>query len=124
MKTMSILLKKSTLEISYISRNSHEYICDYIDFLLYPYIKLGFFKFNSYTNCRPAIDGAIAPQKILDLLKHNINFHQESPIHSYFNKNNVFLNGESLCFFISLDEYHIIQLNTEEYFIFYTNIYD
>ena len=124
MKTMSILLKKSSLEISYISQKSCEYIHDYIDYLLYPYRQLGCFKFNSFIDCGNPIDGKNSPTKLLTILKENIQIHDEIPLNLYFCKNNIFLNGESLNFYISVDDYCIIEEKVNEYFIFYTHLHN
>lgn len=123
MKTMSILLKKNSLEITHVSQKSFEYICDYIDYLLYPYKRLGYFKFNSFINCKNPIDGKYSPAKLLSILKNNIQIYNEIPLNIYFCKNNLFLNGESLNFYISVDDYCNIEESIHEYFIFYTHLH-
>lgn len=117
MKTISILLKKTSIEITYIFPKSYEYIYDYIDYLLYPYRQLGYFKFISLNNNNKTIDGKYSPMELLNILKENIQAHEQLPLDMYFYRNNIFLNGESLNFYISIEDYYNIKETASEYFI-------
>lgn len=124
MKTLSILLKKSYIETFYLSQSSLEYIHDYIDYLLYPYKRLGFFNYNTYTECCNPIDGKVSPKILLNVLKKYVESNQTTIIHSIFEQNSMFLNSESLNFYLSTDEYCEVSQNIIDYFLFFTCIHD
>lgn len=118
MKNMSILLKKSSIEIVHISPKLYEYIYDYVDYLLYPYRQLGYFNFISLFKDNEIIDGKYYPKKLLAILKDNIQICKQVPLDTYFCRNNIFLNGESLNFYISAKDYCNIEEKVNEYLIY------
>lgn len=117
MKTISILLKKKSIEITHISPKSYEYIYDYVDYLLYPYKRLGYFKFISFIESNKIIDGKYSHDKFLSILKDNIQLNKQFSLDIYFGRNNIFLNGESLKFYITPEDYYNIKETINEYFI-------
>lgn len=117
MKTISILLKKKSIEITHISQKSYEYIYDYVDYLLYPYKRLGYFKFISFIENNKIIDGKYSPNEFLSILKDSIQVNKQFPLSIYFDKNDIFLNGESLTFYITAGDYYNIKETINEYFI-------
>lgn len=117
MKTISILIKKKSIEITHISPKLYEYIYDYIDYLLYPYKRLGYFKFISFLESDKIIDGNFSHDKFLSILKHNIQTNKQFPLDMYFSQNNIFLNEESLKFYVTVEDYYNIKETINEYFI-------
>lgn len=124
MKKMSILFSKKNLDIVSLEPSEVEYIYDYIDFLLSPYNKLGYFKYSTLADCCTPIDGKYSPALLLKYLSTFIASHVNELTALSFDKDNIFFNSESLKFSLSPQEYLTIQNNIEDYFLFFTLIHN
>ena len=123
MKTLVILINKPVLNISKISENNYNYLKDYIDYKLQPYIKLGLFSYNTYRNTKPHLDGSDFPVHLLDALHR-----YTMPTHKC---TNIFLSSECPAFFnihtrqfyLSNNEYVKVCQAPYNYCLLYTDLY-
>ncbi len=124
MKKLSILVSKKSIGLIALCSSEFEYIYDYIDFLLSPYRKLGYFKYNTLTDCYSSIDGNAYPELLLTKIHPYIASSTSSGITSFWGNDNFFLNGESFNFSLSQNEYDVIKSHTMDYFLFFALIHD
>lgn len=123
MKTLTILINKPELNITYISENTCKYVHDYIDYKLQPYIKLGLFSYSIHRNTKSAIDGSDYPMHLLEVLrKYTISAQNNTEILFSFECLDFFYIHTQQCYLLS-NEYDKVNKTPEHYCLFYTDIY-